>query len=255
MRGVVRFNSLFTAITNRAVSQQEAQSAIGKVNLMVLANAIRDEGHAGAVVAAMPKRAVGAQASGESLIDLRVCKGLGLAVVPSKTPKRRKFVRETLLQVDAEAILAREMPRMVGDIRPGNETFQELGYRIAINSHVCVVRESQYTDHSRSPGDDSMAQFILEVFRMGLPGFPHQINSIGHLGHERLGETKTPIMVFVVRRRANCVPTRIGGVVIGAIVVDGPVGELKMSIRAHRILVEEIHHAEFSEPDLQAAAG
>ena len=42
MRRVVGFHNVFAAIAKRAVAQQETQSSIGKINLMVLANAVGD---------------------------------------------------------------------------------------------------------------------------------------------------------------------------------------------------------------------
>src|SRR5690348_6983418 len=116
---------------------------------MVLANAIRDKSHSCAVVAATPKRAIGAQTSGKSLVNFRVCKGLRFAVVPSKTPKCSEIAREALLKGDAKAVLAGYVPRVIGDVRPCNKTLPELGYRVAINPHVCIVRESKDSDHSR----------------------------------------------------------------------------------------------------------
>src|SRR5215469_2061833 len=148
VRGVVGFHDVFTAITKCAITEQETESAIGEVNLMIFADAIGDYGQACAVEAPMPQPAFGAQASCKSLIDFCVGKRLGLSVIPPKTAERREIAREILLQVDAKTVFARDVPRMVRNVRPGNKSPLELGYRVSINSHVCVVRKSQYANRT-----------------------------------------------------------------------------------------------------------
>ena len=65
---------------------------------------------------------------------------------------------------------------------------------------------------------------------MGLPGLPHQVDSIGYLRHQGLGETQPPITIFVVGSDSDRVAARIGGVIVGTVVVDGPIRKLKMGI-------------------------
>ena len=133
MRGVISFHDIFAAIPKAAITEQEAEPAIREVNLVIFADSVGDYRHASAVVPAMPQRAVNAHASCESLIHFRVCKGLSLAIVPAKTAERREIAREILFQVDSEAVLARDVPRMVGNIRLGSQPFLELRNRISIN--------------------------------------------------------------------------------------------------------------------------
>ena len=47
---------------------------------------------------------------------------------------------------------------------------------------------------------------------------------------------------------------RVGGIIVCAVVVDGPVDELKMGVGAHGIYVKEIRHAEFANADFQPPA-
>jgi hypothetical protein len=96
-----------------------------------------------------------------------------------------------------------------------------------------------------------VAKLIFEVFRVRLPGLPHQIDSIRDFGHESFGDAEPPVAVFIVRGDSHGVAASVGGVVVGAVVVDGPVGELEFSVGAHRIDIEEIRHAEFAEADFQ----
>src|SRR5215831_7090544 len=103
---IVGFHDVLAAIAKRAVTQQETQPAVAKVNLVILANSIGDHRHARTVVSTMPQRAVSAQALGKGLVDFGISKGLRFAVVPSETRESGKVSREILLQVDAEAVLA-----------------------------------------------------------------------------------------------------------------------------------------------------
>ncbi len=89
---------------------------------------------------------------------------------------------------------------------------------------------------------------------MGLPGLPDEIDAVGDLGHESFGETKSPVTVFEVCHGTDGVAAGVGGVVPGAIVVDGPIRELEVGVGADRIYVKKIGQAEFAEADLQPAA-
>src|SRR5437764_15464741 len=68
----------------------------------------------------LAERAVSAQAPGKGLINFCVGERLCFAIVPSETAKGGKIARETLLQIDAESILARDVPRMIGYVRSWN---------------------------------------------------------------------------------------------------------------------------------------
>src|SRR5215470_8156082 len=197
---------------------------------MVLGNAVGDHSQACAIETAMPERAVSAEPSGESLVHFRICKRLRFAVVPAKATESGKVARETLLQVYAEAVLASDVPGMVGDVRARNQALLELRDSIAINPHVRIVSEGQYADHASLPWQNAAAEFVCKVFGMGLPRLPDQINSVCYLGHQRFDETESPITIFIISGSPDGVTPRIGGIVIGTIVVNRPVGELKMSV-------------------------
>src|SRR6516164_8017161 len=253
--GIIGFHDVFAAITERAVTEQEAESSVGKINLMIFRDVIGNDGHACAVVSAMPQRTVGAQASGKGLINFRVGKGLRFAVIPSETGEGGEVSRDVLLQVDAQAVLARDMPWVIRYVRSGNKASGALSNGLAINAHVCVLREGQSADHAWLSREQTGARVICEVLGMRLPGLPHQVDSVGYPRHQALGETEPPITIFVVRGDSDRVAARIGGVIVSTVVVDGPIRKLKMGIRTHGILVEEIDHAEFSKADFQAPTG
>ena len=89
---------------------------------------------------------------------------------------------------------------------------------------------------------------------MRLPGPPDEIDAVGDFRHEGFGETESPVAVFEVGGEADGVAASVGGVVVGAVVVGGPVEELEVSVGADGIDVEEIGHAELAEAEFETAA-
>ena len=116
VHGVVRLEDVFAAVVEVAVAEEESEASGGEIVLVILLDGVADEGDAGAVLLAMPPGAVRADAFGERLIDFGVGEGLGLAVVPSEAGEGGEVVREILLEVDAEAVLAGDVPGMIGDV-------------------------------------------------------------------------------------------------------------------------------------------
>ena len=93
-------------------------------------------------------------------------------------------------------------------------------------------------------------QFI--VFRSRAAQIPVQVGTVGHLGHEGLPEAEGPVAVVIFGNHADGVATGVGGVVIGAIVVDRPVHELGVTVATHAIQIEEISHTELSRAQFEA---
>ncbi len=147
MCSVIGFDNILAAIIERTVPDEEAGSSVSEVSLVILGNCVRENCQTRAVVSAMPDGAFGAYTRGEGLIDFRVGEGLSFSIVPAKPGEGSQVACEILLQVDAEAVLASDVPGMVGDVWCGNRTLLELGNGIAINPHIGVVRESQGPDH------------------------------------------------------------------------------------------------------------
>ena len=74
------------------------------------------------------------------------------------------------------------------------------------------------------------------------------------LGMSPSAKAESPIAVFVIGGNADGVAARVGGIVIGAVVVDGPVGELKVGIRAHELTSKKSTMLNFAEADFKPAA-
>src|ERR1700676_1664418 len=108
----------------------------------------------------------------------------------------------------------------------------ELRDVIAIDPHIGLIRERQASYYAGLLRNYAVTQFVFEILRVNLPRPPHQVDAIGDFGHQRLGKAKTPIAVFVVDAEADGVTAGVGGVVVSAAIVDGPVGELQMETGA-----------------------
>jgi hypothetical protein len=69
---VVGLDDIFAAVIQFAVAEEEAQAAIGEVNLVLPGNCVGDAGDAGAILFPAPPRAIRAQPSGKCLIDFGI---------------------------------------------------------------------------------------------------------------------------------------------------------------------------------------
>src|SRR5208337_245768 len=138
-----------------AVAQQKTQPPRSEIVLVVFADGVGDEGYTGAVLLAMPPCAVRTYTLSKSLIDFGVGERLGLAVVPAKTGKRGQVTGEVLLKVDAEAVFARDVPGMIGDVGRGSLLFRlkNLG---AIDAHVGIVGEGEQANYARFFRDEAV---------------------------------------------------------------------------------------------------
>ena len=150
VHGVIRLDNFFAPVAEPAIAEEKTVPAIGEIRLMIFADRVGDEGNSGSILLAMPPCAIGADAFGESLIDFGVSEGLGLAVIPAETSERSQMACEVLLEVDSESIFARDAPGMICDLRDELRSWSgmifELSDSVAIDAHICVIREGQETD-------------------------------------------------------------------------------------------------------------
>src|ERR1035437_8894850 len=116
VRRVVGLKNIFAAIIQLAIAQQESQAARREIVLVIFLDGVGHERDAGAILLAMPPCALGSHALRKGLVYLRVGERLGLTVVPSEAAEGGEILSETLLEVDAEAALAREVPGVGGDV-------------------------------------------------------------------------------------------------------------------------------------------
>jgi len=255
VNGVVRLDDVFASVVKVAVAEEKTEAAIGEIGLMILLDGVGDEGDASTVLFAMPPCAGGTKAFGEGLVDFGVGEGFGFAVIPAEAGEGGEVVREVLFEVHAESVFAGDVPGVGGDIgHDGSDTGFEVGDGVSIDAHVGVVGIGQQADDAGLFGDETAAQFVFEVFGVGLPGLPNKVDSVGDFGHESFGEAEAPVAIFEVGGEADRVAAGVSGVVVGAVVVGGPVDELEVSVGADGIEVEKVGHAEFAEAEFEAAA-
>src|SRR5262249_49898162 len=126
-----------------------------------------------------------------------------------------------------------------------------LDHLLAVNAHIREVRVAKQTDDARLVWDHPMPPFQLVIFGMDLPRLPDKIDAIGDFEHQNFAETESPVAVFVIGCQSDNIATHINDIIPNTVVVDGPVEELKMRIRADRVDVKEIRHAELAETDLE----
>src|SRR5580658_10240637 len=96
-------------------------------------------------------------------------------------------------------------------------------------------------------------QFKFDVFRSSSTQIRVEVDTIGHLGHQRLSKTNGPTPIVILEHRGESEAARIRCIVVGSVVVYGPVHELKVAVGAIVIKIEEVGQAEFAEAEFQPA--
>src|SRR6202140_212226 len=113
--GVIRFDDILPPVGQMAIAQQETQPAIRQINLVIFLDAVRHKGNAGAVLLAMPERAVCADALIECGINFRISERFGFSVAPTPAGEGGEVLGKILFQIYAEPVLAGDVPGGVRD--------------------------------------------------------------------------------------------------------------------------------------------
>ena len=80
-----------------------------------------------------------------------------------------------------------------------------------------------------------------------MPGISCQVGAEFHgFVNFSEGEAKRPVAVVVFGNHADALAAGVGGIVLGAVVVDSPIQELRMTVAADTIQVEEVRHSELA---------
>ncbi len=82
-----------------------------------------------------------------------------------------------------------------------------------------------------------------------------EVDAVGDGGHEGEEIAAGEESVVVLGDGSDGVAAGVGGVVVGAVVVDGPVHELEMAIGADGVDIEEVGDAELADAEIDAAFG
>ncbi len=169
--------------------------------------------------------------------------------VPSCPAEETDAVADGVLRVFAEAIFDSPLLPVRLDVRRRVDVRAKCGNRLVVAAHVRVVHV-----HQRAKDDaGARTRFEFKVVCVTPRDVPIHVDAVGHRRHQCFGASQRPVRRHQLNDHGVRVAARVGGVVVRAVVVDGPVGELQMAVAAGRIEVEEIHEPHLSGPDLQSA--
>ena len=126
---------------------------------------------------------------------------------------------------------------------------------LAVAAHVGVIHITQQPDRCGTSSSKRWPKFDFDVFSACPPQTPVQIDAIRDLGHQRLTKSRAPVAAVILGDSGKCVATRVGGVVVRAIVVDGPIHELQMTVAADAVDIKEVRDAHFPRTELDAPLG
>src|SRR5215472_4053254 len=136
---------------------------------MIFLDRIADECDSGTILLAMPPCAVRAHSAGKCLLYLGIGERLRPAIIPAKARECRQMLRQILLHIDAESVLAGDAPRMIRNVRR-RLSCRGLDHLVTIDTHVRGVRVRKQANHSRFLGSNSLTPLEFVILGMGLPG-------------------------------------------------------------------------------------
>src|SRR5208282_97208 len=250
---VVALHDLLGSVSEAAVAQQETESPQREVLLMPVRDFVADERHPEAVARAIPQRAANIAAECDRLVHFRVVERFMLAFVPTGAHESANIVGKFLVGVDAEAVLQIVLHPMVGDFRLRRFSGLEQIDRFVIVAHVGEIGEREQSNGSAAFLHQARPQLKLIVLGMRVLQVLLQVQSIGALRHERLGELQIPPSILVVDDAAIGVAASVRRVVPGAVVHDRPVNEVAVAAVGDGVQIEEVGEVKLANVDVEPA--
>jgi hypothetical protein len=196
-------------------------------------------------------------------LDLCIRERLVLVFIPAEAREQAQTVCNLLLRVQAKAVLDCAKPLGLRNVGRGDLACKILLHRLAIIAHVRVVHIAENANRAQTlcavrvwldeAGQQAFAQLELPVLAVGTAEGPIEIDAVGDDGHCRDAVARRPDTVVVFKHSANRVTARVRGVVPCAVVVDGPVGELQMAVRANGIQIENIRKTHLPHANIEPA--
>ena len=186
-------------------------------------------------------------------VDFGIGEGFVAAFIPAPAGEGAEPVVQRLLDVGSEAVLDGGLQGVGGNFGNGSEAGLKSVNSLAIAAHVGVVHIGQEAENPFAAGKERAVQLDFGVFGVGARDVGIEVNAVGDLGHEPFGEPRGPVPIVVFHHGGKGEASRIRGIVVGAIVVDGPVHELKICVAPVVVYIEEIDNAHFPESNLDAA--
>ena len=221
---------------------------------MVALDGVGDAHNAEPVVGTPPAWAGHVAASLKGLVDLCVAEAFVLPLVPAEAAEGTDIGGNLLVGVDAKAIFDGGGLRVCRDDGDGRTIAgRPLGEGgcdgIAVDAHVAMVFVGEKAQGAVPVGlaeageealERGVPQLELVVFAPCPAQIPVQIDAVGNGGHQGDAVTEGPGVVVVLGDRAVGVTAGVRGVVVGAVVIDGPVHELEVGVGARTIEIEGV---------------
>jgi hypothetical protein len=121
--------------------------------------------------------------------------------------------------------------------------------RLGVAAHVGVIHVAEQTQcHGRL-----RTQFHFDILATRSRDVPVEGDAIGHGRHQRFSTAHGVARRDVFDDDGVGVAARVSGVVVSAVVVHRPVGELEMTVGADGVGIKEIDDPQLARADLKAA--
>src|SRR5215469_689125 len=97
-----------------------------------------------------------------------------------------------------------------------------------------------------------MSKLKLEIFRPRSRHVQIEVYSISHFRHQGFAESHAPVSILIFHDHAISVAASISRIVIRAVIVNGPIHKLKMTVATNGIDIEEVRQTELSGANFEA---
>ncbi len=104
MQRVVRFNDVFPAVGEPAVTQKKTLAAKREILLVIARDSVGHKRKPGAIESSSPTQAACAHSEFDGLVDFRVGIRFVPSLVPAPSPKQADPIVNRLLEICAEAV-------------------------------------------------------------------------------------------------------------------------------------------------------
>ena len=98
-------------------------------------------------------------------------------------------------------------------------------------------------------------QFEFHIFCAGSAHVRIEVNAVGHFRHQGFRKAYRPASLVILEHRRKRESSRVRRIVVRAVVIHGPVHELKSGVGAVSIGIKEVRQTELAEADFQPALG
>src|SRR5437899_3234386 len=142
---------------------------------------------------------------------------------------------------------------MRSDLGNWRDAGKKIVDRLTVAAHVGVIYVSEDAQDALAFRDDRAANIEFNILGARAAEVRVKMNAVRDFGHQAFGKADGPAAVVILEHSGESEAPRVRSVIVGPVVVDRPVHELKIGVRTVIVVVEEVGHAEFAETNLQSA--